>query len=78
MRISINAGKVTAKKGDLFGRAINVAARIDKHITLPGQILIGQNLYDIIKDSSSIKTKFLREENFKGVKEKVKIYEVLW
>lgn len=79
IRVSMNSGRITVgQRGELFGRAINIAARIDKKLTSPDQILIGENLYKATKNDSNIKTNFFRDVEFKELHEKVKIYEVLW
>ncbi len=79
IRISMNAGRISVgQRGELFGKAINIAARIDKKLTSPDQILIGQTLYEIVKNDPDIKARVFREAEFKEMREKVKVYEVLW
>lgn len=77
IRISLNAGRVSLNKGDVFGKAVNIAARIEK-LTSSDQILIGQNLYELLSGDLGLKINYFSEETLKGVRGKVKIYEVLW
>jgi class 3 adenylate cyclase len=77
LRIGINYGSCFRQDGDLFGDAVNVAARITKH-TGPGQILISSSVHrGILKDSSLICSS-LGTMDFKGKEEREEIFEVLW
>jgi class 3 adenylate cyclase len=77
LRIGINYGSCFRQDGDLFGDAVNVAARITKH-TGPGQILISSSVHRGIQKDSSLICSSLGEMDFKGKEEKEEIFEVLW
>jgi class 3 adenylate cyclase len=77
LRIGINYGSCFRQDGDLFGDAVNVAARITKH-TGPGQILISSSVHRGIQKDSSLICSSLGTMNFKGKEQKEEIFEVVW
>jgi class 3 adenylate cyclase/predicted Ser/Thr protein kinase len=77
LRIGINYGSCFLQGGDLFGDAVNVAARITKH-TGPGQILISSSVHRAIQQDPSLICSSLGEMDFKGKEEKEEIFEVVW
>ena len=77
LRIGINYGSCFRQDGDLFGDAVNVAARITKH-TGPGQILISSSVHRAIPKDSSLICSSLGKMDFKGKEAKEEIFEVVW
>ena len=77
LRIGINFGSCFLQGGDLFGDAVNVAARITKH-TGPGQILISTSVHRAIQQDPSLICSSLGQMDFKGKEEKEEIFEVVW
>lgn len=77
LRIGINYGSCFRQDGDLFGDAVNVAARITKH-TGPGQILISKSVQGAIQQDPSLISSSLGQMEFKGKEEKEEIFEVVW
>jgi serine/threonine protein kinase/class 3 adenylate cyclase len=77
LRIGVNYGSCFLQEGDLFGDAVNLAARITKH-TGPSQILISSSVHRAIQKDQSLKCSSLGEMNFKGKEEKEEIFEVVW
>ena len=77
LRIGINYGSCFLQGGDLFGDAVNVAARITKH-TGPGQILISSSAHRAIQKDPSFICTSLGQMDFKGKEEKEEIFEVIW
>ena len=65
LRIGVNYGSCFLQEGDLFGDAVNLAARITKH-TGPSQILISSSVHRAIQKDQSLKCSSLGEMNFKG------------
>ena len=77
LRIGINYGACFLQEGDLFGDAVNLAARITKH-TGPSQILISSSVHRAMQKDPSLICSSLGEINFKGKAEKEEIFEVVW
>jgi serine/threonine protein kinase/class 3 adenylate cyclase len=77
LRIGINYGSCFLQGGDLFGDAVNVAARITKH-TGPGQILISTSVHRAIQQDPTVICSSLGQMDFKGKEEKEEIFEVVW
>src|SRR6266704_1354250 len=50
MRVGINLGTVIAEGGDVFGDAVNIAARLEA-LAEPGSIYVSEIVYDKVADS---------------------------
>jgi class 3 adenylate cyclase len=76
LRIGISAGEPVEEHGDLFGNAVQLAARICAH-TEPGRILVAQ----VVRDQYSGKEQLfsdLGEITPKGFDQATHLYEVQW
>ncbi len=76
LRIGIHQGEVVLEGGDVFGDAVNIAARIQS-AAKPGAIYISETVQHNVSNKNHIQTKFIKEEALKNVKEPVRMYEVL-
>jgi adenylate cyclase len=76
LRIGIHLGEVMFENNDVFGDGVNIAARIQA-IASPGGIYISESVQNNIANKKEIRTRFVKEENLKNVRETVRIYEVL-
>src|SRR5262245_34639999 len=76
IRMGINCGAGFRKGNDLFGDAINLAARITKH-SGPGQILISNNVREALADTG-ISVKSLGWIGLDGKAETEELHEVIW
>ena len=76
LRIGIHLGEVISDMDDVFGDAVNIAARIQA-IADPGTIFISESVYNNISNKQELNTRFVRQEILKNVKEPIKIYEVM-
>lgn len=76
LRIGIHQGEVVFEQEDVFGDAVNIAARIQALASIGG-IWISESVYNNISNKKEFKTRFVRAETLKNVKEPVKIYEVI-
>jgi adenylate cyclase len=76
LRIGIHQGEVVFQDNDVFGDAVNIAARIQS-AAQPGSIYISESVYHIISNKKEIFTRFIKEQTLKNVKAPVKMYEVL-
>jgi adenylate cyclase len=76
VRISVNAGEPVAEEKDLFGTAVQLAARICAHAE-PGQILV-----PIVVRELAAGKKFLfadlGEAVLRGFEDPVRLFEVRW
>jgi len=76
LRIGIHQGEVVVEAGDVFGDAVNIAARIQS-AAAPGSIYISEAVQHIVSNKNHIQTKFVKEETLKNVKEPVRMYEIV-
>jgi class 3 adenylate cyclase len=76
IRIGIHLGDVIIKKGDFFGDAVNIAARLEPKAT-PGGICVSRPVYDQLKNNIDIKTESMGSVELKNIKEPLEIYRVL-
>ena len=76
VRVGLNAGEPIAEDEDLFGTAVNEAARITA-AAKGGEILVS----DVVRQLAKGKDFFFSdrgEANLKGFDEPVRLYEVRW
>ncbi len=77
VKIGVNTGEVIVDKTDVFGDAVNVAARIqgkaDKDI-----ILISKDLYERICGSEDMLCRHYDTVELKGKEEPMELYRVVW
>src|SRR5688572_21323271 len=76
LRIGIHHGEVVFEDDDIFGDAVNIASRLQA-LAPVGGIWISESVQNNISNKKDIKTKFVRSERLKNVKEPVRIYEVI-
>ena len=76
LRIGIHLGEVLFENNDVFGDGVNIASRLQALAPIGG-IWISESIYNNIANKKDIKTKFVRAEILKNVKEQVRIYEVI-
>lgn len=75
IRAGIHIGDVIFKDGDVFGSAVNTAARIEPLAT-PNGICISEDVKSQLQNKTDIETIHLGKKELKGVSEPVNIYEV--
>jgi len=76
LRVGIHLGDVVFEDNDVFGDGVNIAARLQA-LAPVGGILISESVNANIANKKDIKTKFVREDILKNVKEPIRIYEVI-
>jgi len=76
LRIGIHQGEVVVEADDVFGDAVNIAARIQS-AAKPGAIYISETVQHNVSNKNHIQTKFVKEETLKNVKEPVRMYEIV-
>ena len=76
LRIGIHQGEVVFDAGDVFGDAVNIASRIQSSAE-PGAIYVSETVRNNVSNKKGIRTKFIKEQMLKNVKDPVRIYEVI-
>ncbi len=76
LRVGIHLGEVMFEDNDVFGDGVNISARLQAGAPIGG-IWISESVYNNVSNKKEIKTRFVREETFKNVKEPIRIYEVI-
>ena len=77
IRVGLHVGEVIKQCNDVFGDAVNVAARMVS-LAKPKQIIITQETIDVLPDDSTIKYRLVDRTPIKGKKGEFNIYEVIW
>jgi class 3 adenylate cyclase/CHAT domain-containing protein/tetratricopeptide (TPR) repeat protein len=77
VKIGINTGDVLIDDADVFGDAVNVAARIQSE-AVEDEILISGKLYDMVCGSEDILCRYHDTCELKGKAEPIGLYRVVW
>lgn len=76
IRAGVHMGDVILKDGDVFGAAVNIAARIEPQ-AMAGGISISQVVRNQIRNKIDIRTVSIGHKELKGVKESMEVFDVL-
>ena len=76
LRIGIHQGEVVFENDDIFGDAVNIAARLQA-IAPPAGIFISESVHHNISNKNDIRSEFVRVETLKNVREPIPVYRVL-
>jgi adenylate cyclase len=74
--IGIHAGPVVSQDGDVFGRTVNVAARIAARAG-PGEVLTSTETVDLVEDAR-LRFVPVGPASLKGIARPVTLYRVAW
>jgi serine/threonine protein kinase/class 3 adenylate cyclase len=77
LRIGINQGIAFRRGEDVFGDAVNFAARITK-ISVPGQVIVSQGVYDAVRAQPDVVCQPLGDPEVRGKAHRESLYEVLY
>ncbi|MBI4576714.1 MAG: adenylate/guanylate cyclase domain-containing protein [Planctomycetes bacterium] len=75
VRVAINSGEVELRDSDVYGEAVNVAARLEG-ITEAGEVYFTEAVH-LAMNRSEVPTSEVGLRRFKGVPEEVKVYRVI-
>ena len=75
-RIGLNMGEVLVSDGDLFGDAVNVAARLEAQAIADG-LCISQSIFDLVNMKVKVSYEDAGELNLKNISQPVRAYNVL-
>lgn len=77
IRTGFHCGPVIADGADVFGDAVNVAARVAGHAK-PGQILITKQTASRLPREQTTQVRFIGNAHLKGKRESLELFEVVW
>lgn len=77
LRIGIHQGEIVLEAEDIFGNAVNIAARIQAAAS-PGCIFISETINNAVIDVPAFSTRFVKEEILRNVAQPVRMYQVLF
>jgi class 3 adenylate cyclase len=75
LHVGIHAGDVIRENGDVFGGAVNVAARISDQ-SAAGETLVSGTVRDLARTSAGVEFEDKGERDLKGVAEPVRVWAV--
>lgn len=76
LRIGIHLGEVVFENEDVFGDGVNLAARIQAHAPVGG-IWVSESVHHNLINKNDIQTEFVKEVEFKNVKQPIRIYRIV-
>jgi class 3 adenylate cyclase len=74
IRVALNVGEVRLEPDDVFGEAVNIAARVEE-LTPPGEIYLTGVVY-LSMNKAEVATEHIGEQMLKGVPEAVRLFRV--
>jgi adenylate cyclase len=75
LHLGLHAGDVIREDGNVFGGAVNIAARISGE-SQPGEVLVSQTVRDLASTSAGVSFEDRGERQLKGVAEPVRVWAV--
>ncbi|MDZ4278848.1 MAG: adenylate/guanylate cyclase domain-containing protein [Dehalococcoidia bacterium] len=77
LHVGIHAGDVIREEGNVYGGAVNIAARVAE-LSAPEEVLVSQTVRDLARTSAGVSFEDRGERELKGVGEPVRVYAVRW
>ena len=77
IRVGLHYGKTISKAGDIFGDAVNIAARMAA-IAKANQSITTESFVRLLSNSSRSKTRLFDSTRVKGIDKEIKVYQILW
>lgn len=75
IRVAISAGEIRLEKGDVFGEAVNVAARVES-CTAPGEVRFTESAL-LLAGPDVLPYEALGPESLRGIPEEVRLYRLV-
>jgi len=77
IRIGLHFGNILEKNNDIYGDAVNMAARIVA-IAKSKQIIATKHFILCLADNCTFKTRFFDNAYLKGINKNIDVYQILW
>ena len=77
LHVGLHAGDVIREEGNVFGGAVNIAARICA-LSSPGEVLVSRTVADLARTSAGVVFDDRGEHALKGVADPQRVYAVRW
>lgn len=77
LRIGLHFGSIVAKDGDIYGDAVNIAARMAA-IAEANQTITTESFTHLLSENLMAITRLFDTTRVKGIDEEIKIYQILW
>jgi class 3 adenylate cyclase len=77
LHLGLHAGDVIREEGNVFGGAVNIAARISG-LSAPGELLVSDTVRSLARTSTGVSFEDRGEQPLKGVGEAVRVFAVNW
>lgn len=77
IRVGFHYGPALMESGDVFGDAVNVAARMAAQAK-GGQIITTKSTLDLLAPITRASSRFVDRAPIKGKKDEIEIYEIIW
>lgn len=74
VRVALNVGEVRVEQDDIFGEAVNIAARVEE-LTPPGEIYLTGVVY-LSMNKAEVPAEHIGEQLLKGIPEPVRLFRV--
>ncbi|MEX0801094.1 MAG: adenylate/guanylate cyclase domain-containing protein [Dehalococcoidia bacterium] len=75
LHVGVHAGDVIREEGNVFGGAVNVAARIAAE-SAPGEVLVSDTVRSLARTSAGVSFEDRGEQSLKGIEEPVRLWAV--
>jgi class 3 adenylate cyclase/pimeloyl-ACP methyl ester carboxylesterase len=75
LRIGLHAGDVIREGDNVFGGAVNIAARV-QDVAAPGEVLVSATVRDLARTSAGVSFEDRGERELKGLSEPVRVFAV--
>ena len=73
LRIGLHVGDIMHAGNDVYGDALNIAARIES-MGVPGCVLLSDSIYNKIKNQAHLKMESLGEFEFKNIEQAIEVF----
>jgi class 3 adenylate cyclase len=77
LHVGLHAGDVTHEAGNVYGGAVNIAARVCG-LSAPGEVLVSATVRDLARTSAGVTFADRGKHALKGIDDTVRLYEVRW